>query len=164
MPVSLRVRYPCRQFRPRITEGGLFLVCFCVLATGTKAQTTPSREYIHLGTRVIASENIPPAVAAPTFSPAGGNYNVAQTVAITTSTAPATIRCIPDGTTPTETNGTVGTSGTTNYFGTTDGNGNWTLNSFFDPNNPSGSLGTWQEQAQFPGIVNSNIISFAVNP
>jgi hypothetical protein len=70
----------------------------------------PSREYIRLGTRVIAIENIPPAVAAPTFSPAGGNYNVAQTVTISTSTAGATIRYTLDGTTPTETNGTVGTS------------------------------------------------------
>jgi hypothetical protein len=69
----------------------LFLFCFCVLASGTKAQTTPSREYNLLGTRVIAIENIPPAVAAPSFFPAGGQYKAAQTVRISTATAGATI-------------------------------------------------------------------------
>jgi hypothetical protein len=88
----------------------LFLFCFCVLATGSKAQTTPSREYIRLGTRVIAIEVPIPPVAAPTFSPSGGNYRRAQTVTISTSTAGATIRYTLDGSTPTETNGTVGTS------------------------------------------------------
>ena len=110
MPVSLRVRYPCRRFRPRITEGGLFLVCFCVLASGTKAQTMPSREYIRLGTRVIDIEVPTPTAAAPTFSPAGGNYNAPQTVTITTTTPGATIRYTLDGSTPSETNGTAGTS------------------------------------------------------
>jgi hypothetical protein len=106
MPVG----YPCREFGPGITGGGLFLFCFCVLATGSKAQTTPSREYIRLGTRVIAIEVPIPSVAAPTFSPAGANYRRAQTVTISTSTAGATIRYTLDGSTPTETNGTVGTS------------------------------------------------------
>jgi hypothetical protein len=86
----------------------LFLVCFCVLASGTKAKTTPSREYSRLGT-VIVIENIPPAVAAPTFSPPGGTY-CSQTVTISTATAGATTRYTLDGSTPTETNGTVGTS------------------------------------------------------
>jgi hypothetical protein len=108
MPVGLG--YFRREFRPRIAESGLFLFCFCVLATGSTAQTTPSREYIRLGTRVIAIEVPTPAVVAPTFSPAGGTYRRAQTVTITTSTAGATIRYTLDGSTPTETNGTVGTS------------------------------------------------------
>jgi hypothetical protein len=59
-----------------------------------------------VGTWVIAIEVPTPAVAAPTFSPGGGNYSAPQTVTISTSTAGATIRYILDGTTPTESNGT----------------------------------------------------------
>ena len=81
-----------------------------MLATVTRGQTTPSKEYIRLATRVIAIENIPPTVAAPTFSPAGGTYKGRQTVTISTSTAGATIRYTLDGTTPTESHGTVGAS------------------------------------------------------
>lgn len=44
---------------------------------------------------------IPTTVAAPTFSPAGGTYSVAQTVTITTTTSGATIYYTTDGTTPT---------------------------------------------------------------
>jgi hypothetical protein len=87
MPVSFRGGYFCGRFRLRNGEVGLFLFCFCVLATVTRAQTTPSREYIHMGTRVIAIEVPTPAVAAPTFSPLGGNYKGRQTVTISTSTA-----------------------------------------------------------------------------
>ena len=108
MPVSLRVGRLYRQFRPRIIEGGLFLFLLCVLATGGNAQTTSSREYINLGTRV-AIENIPPTVAAPTFSPLCGTY-CPLTVTISTATPGATIRYSLDRSTPTETNGTVGTS------------------------------------------------------
>jgi uncharacterized repeat protein (TIGR03803 family) len=45
--------------------------------------------------------------AAPTFSPAGGTYLNSQTVAISTATGGATIRYTTDGSTPTETYGTV---------------------------------------------------------
>lgn len=110
MPVKLRGGHFCSRFRFRNSEVGLFLFGFCVLATVSRAQTTPSREYIRLGTRVIAIEVPMPAVAAPTFSPAGGTYKGRQTVRISTSTAGATIRYTLDGTTPTESHGTVGTS------------------------------------------------------
>lgn len=46
-------------------------------------------------------------VAAPSFSPAGGAYSSAQSVTISTSTSGATIRYTTDGSTPSETNGTV---------------------------------------------------------
>lgn len=46
-------------------------------------------------------------VAAPTFNPAPGNYSSAQTVAIATTTGGATIRYTTDGSTPSETHGTV---------------------------------------------------------
>lgn len=45
--------------------------------------------------------------AAPTFSPGGGTYTAVQSVTISTTTGGATIRYTIDGTTPSETNGTV---------------------------------------------------------
>ncbi|HZP60714.1 MAG TPA: TIM-barrel domain-containing protein, partial [Opitutaceae bacterium] len=46
-------------------------------------------------------------VAAPVFSPGGGTYGSAQRVSISTSTGGATIRYTTDGSTPSETAGTV---------------------------------------------------------
>lgn len=48
-----------------------------------------------------------PVVSAPTFSPTPGTFVVAQSVALTTSTAGASIRYTIDNTTPTETTGTL---------------------------------------------------------
>jgi parallel beta-helix repeat protein len=48
-----------------------------------------------------------PQVAAPTFIPAGGSYSSAQTVTISSTTNGASIRYTIDGSTPTETNGTL---------------------------------------------------------
>ena len=47
------------------------------------------------------------AAAAPVFSPGGGTYGSAQAVAITSSTAGASIRYTTDGSTPSETAGTI---------------------------------------------------------
>jgi hypothetical protein len=117
MPVSLRGGYFCGRFGLR-SEVGLFLFCFCVLVTVTRAQTTPSREYIHLDARAIAIDVPLPAVAVPMFSPAGGAYSAPLTVTITTATAGATIRYTLDGSTPSDTNGTAGTSVTINSTAT----------------------------------------------
>jgi beta-galactosidase len=46
-------------------------------------------------------------LAAPTFSPGGGSYLSAQTVTITSTTNGASIRYTTDGSTPSETNGTI---------------------------------------------------------
>jgi len=48
-----------------------------------------------------------PTAAAPTFSPAPGTYTAAQNVTITTGTTGASIRYTTDGSTPTESNGTL---------------------------------------------------------
>ena len=45
--------------------------------------------------------------AAPTFNPAAGSYGSAQSVTISTTTGGATIRYTTDGSTPSETAGTV---------------------------------------------------------
>ncbi|RKP57242.1 carbohydrate-binding protein [Cohnella endophytica] len=44
---------------------------------------------------------LPPEAAAPTFSPAGGNYTTAQSVTLSSATAGATIKYTTDGSTPT---------------------------------------------------------------
>jgi rhamnogalacturonyl hydrolase YesR len=49
----------------------------------------------------------PPQVAAPTFSPGGGTYSSAQTVTISTTTSGASIRYTTNGSTPSETVGTL---------------------------------------------------------
>lgn len=54
-----------------------------------------------------AAYTITGTVASPSFTPGTGIYNVAQSVTITTTTPGATIRYTLDGSTPTETNGTI---------------------------------------------------------
>ncbi|MGA3006949.1 MAG: chitobiase/beta-hexosaminidase C-terminal domain-containing protein [Opitutaceae bacterium] len=60
----------------------------------------------------------PSQVSPPSFSPGGGTYTSAQSVAIGDSTGGASIRYTTDGSTPSETNGTV-YSGPLNIGGTT---------------------------------------------
>jgi len=57
-------------------------------------------------------------VAAPTFSPGGGNYGSAQNISITSTTGGASIRYTTDGSTPSETVGTL-YSGPVNISSTT---------------------------------------------
>ena len=54
-----------------------------------------------------ATYTISPPVAAPTFSPAAGTYGSSQTVAILSATPGASIRYTTDGSTPSETVGTL---------------------------------------------------------
>jgi len=56
---------------------------------------------------VIFQLVVPPQAVAPTFSPAVGTYTSVQTVTITSSTSGASIRYTIDGSTPTETHGTL---------------------------------------------------------
>ncbi|HWZ95083.1 MAG TPA: glycosyl hydrolase family 18 protein, partial [Opitutaceae bacterium] len=54
-----------------------------------------------------------PQAAKPTFSPAGGSYTSAQSVTISDATNYVTIRYTTDGSTPSETNGTIYTGAVT---------------------------------------------------
>jgi uncharacterized repeat protein (TIGR03803 family) len=56
---------------------------------------------------VVFQLMVPPAAAAPVFSPGAGTYTSAQTVTITSATSGASIRYTTDGSTPTETAGTL---------------------------------------------------------
>ncbi len=64
--------------------------------------------FLEAGNQVakLAGASNPPAVA-PTFNPSGGTYSSAQTVTISTTTSGASIRYTTDGSTPSETAGTV---------------------------------------------------------
>jgi hypothetical protein len=79
---------------------------FAVLAglPGAYAQSNPTKEYIYLGGRVVATES-PEKVATPVFSLAAGTYTSARTVTISTATVGATIRYSTNGTAPTLTTG-----------------------------------------------------------
>ncbi|MGN6593955.1 MAG: chitobiase/beta-hexosaminidase C-terminal domain-containing protein, partial [Terriglobales bacterium] len=59
------------------------------------------------GTGPAESVQSGPSVAAPTFSPVPGTYDTAQNVTLATTTTGATIRYTTDGSTPSETTGTV---------------------------------------------------------
>jgi fibronectin type 3 domain-containing protein len=56
---------------------------------------------------VVFTTTAPETVATPTFTPPAGTYAAAQSVAIATTTASATIRYTSDGSAPTTTTGTV---------------------------------------------------------
>jgi len=70
------------------------------------------------GYGVIFQLIVPSATAAPVFSPAPGTYTSAQTVIITSATSGASIRYTTNGSTPTETTGTL-YSGPVSISGTT---------------------------------------------
>ena len=61
----------------------------------------------------VGNYTITGTVATPTISPGSGTYNTPQTITISTSTPGATIRYTTDGSTPTETSGTVYAGGFT---------------------------------------------------
>jgi hypothetical protein len=66
----------------------------------------------------ITPAGIQQQAAAPVFAPGGGTYSTAQNVSLSSSTGTALIRYTTDGSTPTETNGTI-YSGPVNISSTT---------------------------------------------
>jgi hypothetical protein len=79
---------------------------FSVVSAASSTSGAPSREYIRLGGRVIAIENPPATTGAPVMSPAPGGYASAPLVTLTAA-AGATIYYTTNGTTPSQSNGTL---------------------------------------------------------
>ncbi len=100
------IRYTTDGSTPTETVGTIYTGAINVATTTTikaiayKAGSTTS---------AVTSETytIVPVVANVTFSPAGGTFATAQSVSLATTTAGASIRYTTDGSTPTETVGTV---------------------------------------------------------
>ncbi len=98
------IRYTTDGTVPTATMGTVYSVPVTVSATTTLKAVAYASGLTNSGV-ATAVYNI--LTATPTFSPAGGNYVTAQTVAISTATAGAAIRYTTDGTMPTATMGTV---------------------------------------------------------
>ncbi|HTB81291.1 MAG TPA: choice-of-anchor tandem repeat GloVer-containing protein [Opitutaceae bacterium] len=102
------IRYTTDGSTPTETAGTLYSGPISICATTTlkavayKSGSTDST----VASALYTVSTSPPQLAAPTFSPAAGNYTVAQTVTIT-AVGGATIRYTTDGSTPTETNGVI---------------------------------------------------------
>lgn len=90
------------------TPTGTYTLTILANSMGTVAQTAS----------VNLTVSAQPSAAAPTFNPAGGTYSSAQSVTMASTTSGATIRYTTDGSTPSETNGTV-YSGAVNIGSTT---------------------------------------------
>ncbi|HWZ95558.1 MAG TPA: chitobiase/beta-hexosaminidase C-terminal domain-containing protein [Opitutaceae bacterium] len=101
------IRYTTDGSTPSETAGTLYTGSISISTTTTlkamafKNGMTDST--VTTGTYTIT----PPQVAAPTFSPPAGTFTSAQTVTITSSTSGALIAYTTDGSTPTESGGTV---------------------------------------------------------
>jgi kumamolisin len=74
------------------------------IGTDYNNQSSPST-FFSVGPQ--QGSGLPPPVVTPTFSPAGGTYSSTQTVTIATTTAGASIRYTTNGSTPSETVGTL---------------------------------------------------------
>jgi len=69
--------------------------------------------YVGTSNQLVAYGLLPPQAAAPVFSPGGGTYGGAQSVTISDATSGASIRYTLDGSTPSETAGTLYTGAVT---------------------------------------------------
>jgi uncharacterized repeat protein (TIGR02543 family) len=96
-----------------LVKAGYAFVGWNTLQNGTGTTYTPGPTLTMGSANVIlyAKWTALPTVAMPTFSPGGGTYSSAQTVTISCATSGATIRYTTDGTAPSETAGTVCSSG-----------------------------------------------------
>ena len=86
--------------------------CFGIKLTFSTTTNAPDYDLTWDNVRILHS-----AVATPTFTPDGGHFGNAQTVAINCATPGATIRYTTNGSDPTESNGTVISSGATVQVG-----------------------------------------------
>src|SRR5579859_2513811 len=101
------IRYTTDGSTPSETAGTLYSGPVTVSGTTTlKAIAYASNMTDSSVSSATYTINVP-QVAAPTFNPAGGSYSAAQSVTISTTTSGASIRYTTDGTTPSETAGTL---------------------------------------------------------
>jgi hypothetical protein len=102
------IRYTTDGSTPTSTTGTLYSSPVAINATTTlKAIAFKSGSTDSTVTSATYTISVPSQVAAPTFSPAGGTYTSAQSVTIATTTSGSTIRYTTDGSTPSNTAGTV---------------------------------------------------------
>ncbi len=98
------IRYTTDGSTPTETYGTLYGGGFVVSGTTTINAIAYASGFTD---SPISSATYTIAVAAPTFSPAAGNYSSAQNITISSATSGASIRYTTDGSTPSETAGTL---------------------------------------------------------
>jgi hypothetical protein len=78
-----------------------------IVLTVTGKDAAATHFYITADSFTFTPVNVQPQAAAPSFSPSAGAYTSAQTVSIASTTGTANIRYTTDGSTPSETAGTI---------------------------------------------------------
>jgi alpha-tubulin suppressor-like RCC1 family protein len=100
------IRYTTDGSTPTDTIGALYAAPVHIAATLT-LKAVAYRVGWRTSTVTSGAYTIGPLVTAPVFSPSPGSYTSAQDITMTTSTPGAAIRYTTDGSTPTDTSGTV---------------------------------------------------------
>ena len=100
------IRYTTDGSTPSETAGTVYSGAITVSATTTLKAIAYESGY-NDSSVASGTFTIQPVVATPTFSPTSGTYATMQSVTISTGTSGATIRYTTDGSTPSETAGTV---------------------------------------------------------
>jgi hypothetical protein len=101
------IRYTTDGSTPTETNGTLYSSAVSISATTTLKAIAYESGLVDSPVTSATYTITLPQVAAPTFSPPGGTYSSVQTVTISCATAGASVRYTTDGSTPTETNGTL---------------------------------------------------------
>lgn len=98
------IRYTTDGSTPTTTTGTLYTGAVGITETTTLRAIAYKA---NLSNSAVTSATYTLQVAAPSFSPSPGTYGTAQSVAISTATSGASIRYTTDGSTPTDSTGTV---------------------------------------------------------
>jgi poly(beta-D-mannuronate) lyase len=105
---GVSIRYTTDGSTPSETAGTLYLTSPVAISSTTTLKAIAYETGFTDSTVSSATYTITlPQAAAPAFSPGGGTYASAQTVSITSATGGTSIRYTTDGSTPSETAGTI---------------------------------------------------------